>query len=65
MQSCISASVGNIDVRAAFDKVTRVVLCLLLFPAGMIAVGWLLGISDGYWSGVVSSFVFLASFVVS
>lgn len=32
-----------------FDRVTRTVLCLLLFPAGMIALGGLLGIYDGYW----------------
>jgi hypothetical protein len=27
----------------------RIVICLLLFPAGMIAVGGLLGLYDGYW----------------
>ena len=27
----------------------RTVICLLLFPAGMIAVGGLLGLYDGYW----------------
>ena len=32
-----------------FDKVTRSVLCLLLFPTGMITVGGLLGLMDGYW----------------
>jgi hypothetical protein len=32
-----------------FDKVTRIVSCLLLFPTGMIAIGGLLGIYDGYW----------------
>jgi hypothetical protein len=31
------------------DKVTRIALCLMLFPAGMIAVGGLLGLHDGYW----------------
>jgi hypothetical protein len=32
-----------------FDKVTRSVICLLLFPIGMITVGGLLGIYVGYW----------------
>ncbi len=32
-----------------FDKVTRIVLCLLMFPAGMLAVSGLLGFYDGYW----------------
>jgi hypothetical protein len=32
------------------DTVTRIVLCLLLFPIGMIAVGGLLGLHDGYWA---------------
>jgi hypothetical protein len=32
-----------------FDRVTRIVFCLLLFPTGMIAVGGLLGVYDGYW----------------
>ena len=32
-----------------FDKVTRIVFCLLLCPTGMIAIGGLLGIYDGYW----------------
>jgi hypothetical protein len=32
-----------------FNRVTRIVLCLLLFPTGMIAVGGLLGMYDAYW----------------
>ena len=27
----------------------RIVVCLLLFPAGMVAVGVVAGIWDGYW----------------
>lgn len=30
--------------------IIRSVVCLLLFPAGMAAVGALLGVYDGYWN---------------
>jgi hypothetical protein len=30
-------------------RTTRIVLCLLLFPAAMLAVGVVAGIHDGYW----------------
>jgi hypothetical protein len=30
-------------------RLTRTIVCLLLFPAGMAAVGALLGLYDGYW----------------
>jgi hypothetical protein len=33
----------------SFGRSTRVVLCLALFPAAMIAVGLLLGWYEGYW----------------
>ena len=33
-----------------FDRLTRIVVCLLLFPLGMIAVGLALGTIDGYWA---------------
>jgi hypothetical protein len=39
------------SARLPFDRVTRIVICLLLFPTGMLAVGGLLGLYDGYWSG--------------
>ena len=31
------------------DRATRIAICLLLFPAGMMIVGGLLGLHDGYW----------------
>jgi hypothetical protein len=31
------------------SRTRRVLLCLLLLPAGMIVVGGLLGVYDGYW----------------
>jgi hypothetical protein len=33
----------------SWNPMIRVIICLLLFPAGMLAVGGLLGIYDGYW----------------
>jgi len=30
-------------------RLTRTIVCLSLFPAGMAAVGALLGVYDGYW----------------
>ena len=30
--------------------IIRSIVCLLLFPAGMAAVGALLGVYDGYWN---------------
>ena len=33
----------------SFSRSTRVIVCLALFPAGMIAVGLVLGWYEGYW----------------
>ncbi len=49
VMAAVSAPQLAASVWLPFDKVTRIVLCLLLFPAGMIAVGGLLGLYDGYW----------------
>jgi len=29
---------------------SRTIVCLILFPAGMAAVGAVLGVYDGYWN---------------
>ena len=52
VMAAVSAPQLAASVWLPFDKVTRIVLCLLLFPIGMIAVGGLLGLYDGYWGFV-------------
>jgi hypothetical protein len=49
VMAAVSAPQLAASVWLPFDKVTRIVLCLLLFPTGMMAVGGLLGLYDGYW----------------
>ena len=49
VMAAVSAPQLAASVWLPVDKVTRSVLCLLLFPTGMITVGGLLGLMDGYW----------------
>lgn len=37
------------SLQTRLNRATRVIVCLALFPAGMIAVGSLLGWYEGYW----------------
>jgi hypothetical protein len=48
--TAVSAPQLAVSASSRTSMTTRVVLCLLLFPAMMVAVGYLLGASDGYWA---------------
>jgi hypothetical protein len=37
------------SVWLSWNPIARTVICLLIFPAAMLAVGGVLGIYDGYW----------------
>jgi hypothetical protein len=49
--AAVTAPQAAASIWIPFDRVTRIVICVLLFPVGMIALGLALGTIDGYWSG--------------
>lgn len=49
VMTAVSVPQFALSVGTRWSRTTRMMLCLLLFPAAMIAVGVLLGAYEGYW----------------
>jgi hypothetical protein len=50
VMTAVSAPQFAVSFWARGSRTTRALLCLVLFPAAMIAAGLLAGAYDGYWS---------------
>lgn len=49
VMTTVSAPQAIVSAWAPWRRRTRVLACLLLLPIAMLIVGWVAGVSDGYW----------------
>jgi hypothetical protein len=50
VMTAVTAPQLGASVWSSWSRTARLVVCLLLFPAMMVAVGALFGSYDGYWA---------------